>query len=364
MGSSSGLFESRLEGLVRDRCELDQLEAEWVFRVGEYDRSGAWAADGFANAGVAIARRCRMAPAAAGAVVKLARKLEHLPETANAFEKGEISRQHAEMLTGPCTRARREMLQGVEGELIAFAKLSDPIEFRGAVKRVTDAFDGDGGAKDDGVEWAKNAVTLSSSFGARGVLNGSLDAEATELAMSALDAMMARLKRSGETRELPERRAEAFIELCRQSADHQKPSTRRERPHLSGTFDIRELEDDQPELVGRARIEAEHVGELSRATLECLLCDCVFNRIVMDGPSQVIDVGRVTRTIPLTLWKALVARDRHCTAPGCDRPPGFCEAHHIWYWSRGGPTNLENLRLLCWYHHREAHQHDAQPRPG
>src|SRR6185295_7140601 len=104
---------------------------------------------------------CRMAPAAAAAAVKLARKLQHLPETANAFEKGEISRQHAEMIAGPCTRERREMLQGIEPQLVAFAKLSDPVELRCAVKRQTDAHDGDGGASDDGAEYRKNRVNLS-----------------------------------------------------------------------------------------------------------------------------------------------------------------------------------------------------------
>ena len=127
------MFESRLDGLARDRRELDQLEAEWVFRVGEYDRSGEWQAHGFASAAAAIATRCRMARPDAAATVRLARKLQHLPQTANAFEKGKISRQHAEMIAAPCTRERREMLQGIEPQLVAFAKLSDPVELRHAV---------------------------------------------------------------------------------------------------------------------------------------------------------------------------------------------------------------------------------------
>jgi HNH endonuclease len=207
-------------------------------------------------------------------------------------------------------------------------------------------------------------VNLSPSMGGRGVLSGSLDAESTEIAIAAIEAMMAALKQPGETREWPERRAEAFVEICRRSADRQAPTARRERPHLSGVFDLSALEDTQPELVDLARIEGEHVGELSQATLERLLCDCLFTRVVTDGPSVVIDVGRTTRTVPLPLWKALVVRDRHCTEPGCKVPAGFCEAHHIWYWSRGGPTTLENLRLLCWFHHRQQHQHDARARPG
>ena len=43
-----------LEGIVRGRCELDALEAQWLFMVGEYTRSGAWPADGFLSAAAAI----------------------------------------------------------------------------------------------------------------------------------------------------------------------------------------------------------------------------------------------------------------------------------------------------------------------
>ena len=48
---------------------------------------------------------------------------------------------------------------------------------------------------------------------------------------------------------------------------------------------------------------------------------------------------------------ALIARDGGCSFPGCDRPPEWCERHHIRAWSDGGPTDLDNLTLLCAYHH-------------
>jgi 5-methylcytosine-specific restriction endonuclease McrA len=76
----------------------------------------------------------------------------------------------------------------------------------------------------------------------------------------------------------------------------------------------------------------------------------------------VIDVGRATRTISPALWKALVARDQHCTHPGCTRAPAYCEGHHIIHWSQGGATCLANLKLLCWEHHRKQHLLDAPQR--
>ena len=107
------------------------------------------------------------------------------------------------------------------------------------------------------------------------------------------------------------------------------------------------------------RAEAAHAGRLSRATLQRLACDAKISRVLTDGTSQILDVGRSTRNVSTAQWNALVARDRHCTAPGCTMPPGFCEAHHIWYWALGGPTNLANLKLLCWHHHRQQHLLDA-----
>ena len=49
-------------------------------------------------------------------------------------------------------------------------------------------------------------------------------------------------------------------------------------------------------------------------------------------------------------------RDRGCVFPGCDRPPGWCDGHHIVHWADGGPTDLANLALLCHHHHKAIHE--------
>ena len=35
----------------------------------------------------------------------------------------------------------------------------------------------------------------------------------------------------------------------------------------------------------------------------------------------------------------------------------FTQAHHIVWWSRGGTTDLDNLILLCSFHHKLVHEH-------
>ena len=42
--------------------------------------------------------------------------------------------------------------------------------------------------------------------------------------------------------------------------------------------------------------------------------------------------------------------------PGCDRPPGWCDGHHIVHWADGGPTDLANLVFLCDHHHKAMHE--------
>jgi HNH endonuclease len=54
--------------------------------------------------------------------------------------------------------------------------------------------------------------------------------------------------------------------------------------------------------------------------------------------------------------RALTHRDGGCVFPGCDRPEAWCDAHHLVHWTRGGPTDLDNLALLCRRHHVTVHE--------
>jgi hypothetical protein len=82
-----------------------------------------------------------------------------------------------------------------------------------------------------------------------------------------------------------------------------------------------------------------------------------------DAEGRIFEVGAKTRTIPPTLRRALLHRDRSCRFPGCHGR--FCQAHHIRHWAQGGPTTLSNLVLLCRRHHRAVHEEgyrvDRQP---
>jgi hypothetical protein len=74
-----------------------------------------------------------------------------------------------------------------------------------------------------------------------------------------------------------------------------------------------------------------------------------------ENQGKSLSVGRKTRTIPPALRRALNSRDGGCRFPGCTHTR-FVDAHHIDHWARGGPTNLDNLVLLCGHHHRLLHE--------
>ena len=64
-----------------------------------------------------------------------------------------------------------------------------------------------------------------------------------------------------------------------------------------------------------------------------------------------LDLGAAHRASPPHLRRAVIKRDRHCSFPGCSAPPVRCHVHHVIPRSQGGPTRLDNLTLLCAFHH-------------
>ena len=69
------------------------------------------------------------------------------------------------------------------------------------------------------------------------------------------------------------------------------------------------------------------------------------------SPSLPLDLGEPTEQVPPHLRRAVTKRDRHCRFPGCAQPAVRCHVHHVIPRSQGGPTRLDNLTLLCHFHH-------------
>ena len=96
-------------------------------------------------------------------------------------------------------------------------------------------------------------------------------------------------------------------------------------------------------------------SDLPIDTIKRLTCDGSVLTIVEDADGTPLDVGRKKRTVSTALKRALWARDRGCTFPGCGNKR-FVDVHHVRHWADGGETSADNLTLLCSYHHRLLHE--------
>jgi hypothetical protein len=74
--------------------------------------------------------------------------------------------------------------------------------------------------------------------------------------------------------------------------------------------------------------------------------------VVLTQHGVLLEMGRNRRIANKHQTLALIARDGGCSFPGCDRPPEWCQRHHIVPWHDNGPTDFRNMTLLCSYHHR------------
>ncbi len=321
--------------------------------VGAHDRSGAWLDDGAVSSAAWVREHCRVPHGVARATVDLARTLPSLPATSEAFARGDISRRHAEAIANACTSERRDAIVDFESALVDAARVASVRELRGIVQHVTDAIDGDGGAATANEHHERRRLHVSPTLDGMVAIDGLLDPESGEVVLSALDAAMRVDLEPGDVRSKPQRRADALVQLC--AGEHVVAN-------VSVLVDVESLERRGGiDAAMRARAEAAHVGALSAETLRRLSCDAGISRVITQGCSEPLDVGRATRTISPALRRALVVRDGGCSFPGCDRPPGWCDAHHRVHWADGGETRLDNLVLLCRRHHRAVHEGGADP---
>ena len=100
---------------------------------------------------------------------------------------------------------------------------------------------------------------------------------------------------------------------------------------------------------------------VSIETVERLACTQGTVAVVFDDHGQPLDVGREQRLFTSRQRTALAERDGGCRWTGCDRPPSWCEAHHIEHWARdGGRTDVADGILLCKHHHLLLHDHHWQ----
>jgi hypothetical protein len=101
--------------------------------------------------------------------------------------------------------------------------------------------------------------------------------------------------------------------------------------------------------------ECDHLGPVGPGLLGVMACDALIERVLLAPTGAVLDLGRTVRTITPPQRRALTARDRGCVIPGCTAPAEWCHGHHVVWWEHLGPTDKNNLALVCTRHHGQIH---------
>ncbi|MCI0425690.1 MAG: HNH endonuclease [Actinobacteria bacterium] len=113
---------------------------------------------------------------------------------------------------------------------------------------------------------------------------------------------------------------------------------------------------------GETGVRMANGPRVGRQILEAILCDSTVEVLGVTSAGDYMRYGRKHRTATKSQVKALLHRYQGvCAVDGCNSRHRL-EVHHITNWSRGGRTDLDELILICWFHHHVAiHQQGCLP---
>jgi hypothetical protein len=382
-----GLIE-RLEGqFLRELAGVDGRGAAGTDHGVPVESTAAW-----------LRARTRMGYPDAHQRVRVARALHRgpLPGTAQALADGDISYLHAAALTRATQHLPAATTAAAEPVLLEAARRLDPPRLRKVVGHLCEVADPDAAEQQAQRRHDRRGLWVSPTFEGMVAVDGLLDPEAGETLLTALEPL-ARPSTADDDRNAAQRCADALTELARRALEAGRlPQTGGVRPQVTVTIDLAALL-GRPGLPGG---EGGWVGPLPAETARRLACDATVTRVLVtrhhrddqpghqqaagaasddsgaagdlaarlraalvllppalgSAPSEPLDVGRATRVVAPAQRTALTVRDGGCRFPGCDRPLAWCDAHHLRPWADGGPTDLDNLVLLCRGHHHAVHE--------
>ncbi len=282
-----------------------------------------------------------------------------LPNTAATLATGEIGPAQVRVIAetmdaipGSVSATDRD---AAEADLARYARSFDPTSLHKIGRHILAYLDQDGPQPREEPEPAPavGELRLRERRDGRLGLEGFLEPEHSA-AFRALIEQFASPRPAAEgipdPRTTPQRNADALLEVCGLARAAQDcPTTAGEPPHLTVTIGWDALR------TGLGDATLDYGTHVSASETRRWACDAKIIPIVLGGASEPLDVGRAMCTVPLSLRRALVARDRGCAFPGCDRPPGLCHAQHCQHWADGGETTVENCVLLCEVHHQHVH---------
>ena len=285
---------------------------------------------------------CHLTAGAAADRVAVGQLSKSLPQSVEAMAGGEIGFAHLALIAREAEAAAEAGIDVfTETRLLHKAREYTVGRFRNFCHHQRHATDPTRYALDEAAAVEARSLSLQTGEGGMLWIRGVLDPEGGSALRSALEPL-ARRNGKDDDRIRDRRLGDALVELAQGGR----------RSHLQVTASLETL----LQLFGAPAGDVEFSPPISAAAVQRIACDCNVTRILLGGESQVVDVGRSTRTVSAPMRRALDARDKGCRWPGCDRSARWSAAHHVVHWSKGGPTDLDNLVLLCSRHHWMVHE--------
>ena len=346
----------RLSDLIAHR---NQVDAEITRRVGAFDRSRAFTALDAHSAASWLRSQARLSPNAASEHVRVARRLDELPEATRAFAAGEVGFGHCASITRVLEDAPAQVVAEAEPQLVSAARRTDPHRLAMLTRHLRHTFAPEACLEEAEHNHQRRRLHLSESADGLYYIDGVLDTEGGATLRTALDAAMGPPP-AGDERTPAQRRADALVDLAQRQLDGgELPAVGGQRPHLTLTADVATL----ARLPGSRAADLDWGQPLPAETLRRIACDCEVTPVLVSESGDPLSVGRTKRLFTPAQRRALVLRDRGCVL--CGRPPAWTRGHHLVSWFDGGETSVTNGALLCNRCHRRVHEggHQLVRRP-
>ena len=363
-GSAPEAFDPAELGALSDTAvreaaaEAGRQMAAWAGRLvaccAELERREGWRAEGATSLVSWLAERCGVSVATARALAQVGERLSHLPHLAGALAAGEVSFDKVRtVIDAAGSRNEAELVETAGVALCA----SWP---RWRVRQRAPPPLGPPNASTTAGRCASTTPAAPSAPHSRPTPTprcapGSRARRAKTLESSGED---------GETLRWDQRLADALVTTVRAGGDvapgpSSTPKRRQGADDSPGApspylvvahVPLATLVDEAGDLAG----ELERHGLISAGVVRRLACDAAVVVALDDDVGHTLYEGRARRDPSDAQRRELWRRDRHCRFPGCANAI-FTHPHHLEPWHPDGPTDLDNLVLLCEHHHRRMH---------
>ena len=257
----------------------------------------------------------------------------------SGLEAGVISHEHASVLTEVTNESNRSVMELASGVLVDAATEMPFSSWTRLVRDTAAHFNQDGNFRPEPESWL-SLVPVGESV----VVKGELHGDHGRVVSAAIEGLADELfRRGGEIDPPPSRselRAHALAELVQRSS----------RTATSAVLVV--------ETAGTSVATRTGALRFDEADRHQLLCEASVAALVVDSTGEPLFLGRSQRRVSAPQRRAIAVRDGGCVFPGCDAALEHCDVHHVVAFSEGGATDVDQMAMLCRFHHGISHRPD------